>query len=202
MTPEQIKSHAAPKRAFEVAQVGGLSVLLIGPRGSSKTTLREAYPDVLSDERDSCPCGNWHNPGRECRCSARLIYRWYRRIERAAREYDIVLETCPTPARDLLAKPYDTPEDTARWRVARVAAAQGFGVARTSLEMDDLGARVAEMALRRLSLTPGQWERILRVARAIANLDASELLKAKHIAEAVQYRADATIFRPERVGAV
>jgi magnesium chelatase family protein len=56
------------------------------------------------------------------------------------------------------------------------------------------------MALRRLSLTPGQWGHILQVARAIANLDASDILKARHIAEAVQYRADATIFRPERIG--
>ncbi len=194
MTPEQIKSHGVPKRAFEVAQVGGLSVLLIGPRGSSKTTLRQAYPEVPSDERDSCTCGNWHNPGRECRCSARLIYRWYRRLERTARDYDMIVETCPAPARDLLAKSYQ-----AQWRTERLRAAREFGLSHTSLDMDDSGARVAEMALRRLSLTPGQWERILKVARAIANLDASDTLKGKHIAEAVQYRADATIFRPERV---
>jgi predicted ATPase with chaperone activity len=139
MTPEQIKSHCGPKRAFEVAQVGGLSVLLIGPRGSSKTTLRDAYWDVPSDERDSCPCGQYQNPSRLCVCSARLLYRWYRRIERAARDYDIVLETAPVPARDLLAKPYDRLDELARHRTARVVAAQQYGHSHTSLDMDDSG---------------------------------------------------------------
>jgi predicted ATPase with chaperone activity len=55
------------------------------------------------------------------------------------------------------------------------------------------------MAARRLALTAGQYNRILHVARAIANLDVSDVLLARHIAEAVQYRADATIYRVDQV---
>jgi magnesium chelatase family protein len=56
-----------------------------------------------------------------------------------------------------------------------------------------------KMVLRRLSLTYGQHEAVLRIARSIANLGASEHLKAKHVAEAVQYRGDATCFRVDRL---
>ena len=150
MKPYEIRGNATAKRAFEVAQAGGLKVMLIGPRGSSKTTLRAAFPDVASAERDSCPCGHYRDVGRECGCSARLIYRWYRRFEREAAEFDLIIETCMTPAAEILGRLMNSPDDDA-WREKRVAAAVEFGKIHQSLELDDAARRTAAPGSERAS---------------------------------------------------
>jgi magnesium chelatase family protein len=55
--------------------------------------------------------------------------------------------------------------------------------------LDDAGERTLEMAVRRMGLSARAHDRILKVARTIADLDESAAVTAKHLAEAVQYRS-------------
>jgi magnesium chelatase family protein len=53
--------------------------------------------------------------------------------------------------------------------------------------LDDAGERTLEMAVRRMGLSARAHDRVLKVARTIADLDASDRVTAKHLAEATQY---------------
>ena len=55
--------------------------------------------------------------------------------------------------------------------------------------LDDSGERTLEMAVRRMGLSARAHDRILKLARMIADLDKSDAVSAKHLAEAVQYRS-------------
>jgi magnesium chelatase family protein len=55
--------------------------------------------------------------------------------------------------------------------------------------LDDTGERTLEMAMRRMSLSARAHDRILKVARTVADLDRSESVASKHVAEAIQYRS-------------
>jgi magnesium chelatase family protein len=60
---------------------------------------------------------------------------------------------------------------------------------RNQCALDETGERTLEMAMRRMSLSARAHDRILKVARTVADLDDSEAVAAKHIAEAIQYRS-------------
>jgi magnesium chelatase family protein len=60
---------------------------------------------------------------------------------------------------------------------------------RKQCALDATGERTLEMAMRRMSLSARAHDRILKVARTVADLDGSESIVAKHIAEAIQYRS-------------
>lgn len=55
--------------------------------------------------------------------------------------------------------------------------------------LDEAGERTLEMAVRRMGFSARAHDRILKVARTICDLDGSERVSAKHLAEAVQYRS-------------
>ena len=63
------------------------------------------------------------------------------------------------------------------------------GYLQTLCVLDAAGERTLEMAVRRMGLSARAHDRILKVARTIADLDGVDSISAKHLAEAVQYRS-------------
>jgi magnesium chelatase family protein len=60
---------------------------------------------------------------------------------------------------------------------------------RKQCALDESGERTLEMAVRRMGLSARAHDRVLKVARTIADLSQSETVSSKHLAEAVQYRS-------------
>ena len=172
------------KRALEVAMAGDLSVLLIGPRGAGKQMLCAAFGTVDATWMHRCRCGSAAD---RCICTPEDLQRWLRLILARIHHFDIVLSVDPVPYKYVEHHKADI--TYAPLLHKRVAAAKDFRTIdnprRQTLE--HAAQRVEEMAARRLSLPVSTLERVRKVARAIADLDKSLVIQAKHMAEAVQY---------------
>lgn len=148
-----------------------------------------------------CPCGWAGDPNGRCRCSGEAIRRYRGRISGPLLDrIDLHLEVPRVPPREL--RP-DAPkgEDTATVR-ARVERARGLQLARQSCLNAQLGQdgmlawcrlqpddqALLERAVDRLQLSARSMQRILRVARTIADLDGRAEILDAHLAEALGYR--------------
>ena len=147
-----------------------------------------------------CKCGFFADATRECRCTPAQIAQYLGKISGPLLDrIDIHIEVPAVPYKELRGN--DTSEPSAQIR-QRVAAARGVQHARgyynsrmparlirKQCALDDSGERTLEMAVRRMGLSARAHDRVLKVARTIADLGGSETVSAKHVAEAVQYRS-------------
>ena len=148
----------------------------------------------------ACPCGYFSDPSRECRCTGAIIQRYLSKVSGPLLDrIDMHIEVPAVAYKELRGK--DAGAGSAVMRV-RVEAARGIQQSRgfynariPSAELrklcalDDAGERTLEMAVRRMGLSARAHDRILKVARTIADLSGAESIAARHLAEAVQYRS-------------
>ena len=147
-----------------------------------------------------CPCGFFGDATHECRCTPGIIQRYLGKISGPLLDrIDIHIEVPAVPYKELRGN--DTGEKSAdiRLRVERAQAIQRarghynsrmpVRLIRKQCALNDAGERTLEMAVRRMGLSARAHDRILKVARTIADLAQSETVSAKHVAEAVQYRS-------------
>ncbi len=147
-----------------------------------------------------CPCGYSGDPGGRCRCTPDQIARYRARISGPLLDrIDIKLEVPRVEHHELREAASGESSATVR---ARVAAARDCQLARAGKPNAWLGNRETERdcvlgsaehalldrAVERLGLSARAWHRIIRVARTIADLDASAGIGPGHLAEAIQYR--------------
>lgn len=147
-----------------------------------------------------CPCGFYGDSTRECRCTPAIIQRYLGKISGPLLDrIDIHVEVPAVPYKELRGDQRSESSAEIRSRVEAARAVQharGFynsripaRLIRKQCALDAAGERTLEMAVRRMSLSARAHDRLLKVARTIADLDTAEAISAKHIAEAVQYRS-------------
>lgn len=155
---------------------------------------------MLVAAMNPCPCGFHGDSTRECRCSPAMIQRYLGRISGPLLDrIDIHVEVPAVPFKELRtsAPTESTAEIRARVERAReLQRARGFynsrmpsRVIRKQCALDETGERTLELAVRRMGLSARAHDRILKVARTIADLGESATVSSKHVAEAVQYRS-------------
>ena len=147
-----------------------------------------------------CRCGFWGDATRECRCTPGQIQQYLGKISGPLLDrIDIHVEVPAVPYQELRGNSTGecSAEISARVeRARRLQQARGYynsripaRLIRKICALDDAGERTLEMAVRRMGLSARAHDRILKVARTIADLGGLEGVLAKHVAEAVQYRS-------------
>jgi len=183
---------------LETALAQGESVIV---RGQNRTVFPARPLLVLATH--ACPCGFYGDAKRRCTCSAEQIRRHRERVQGPLFErVDMQIVVPPVDVAQLGGKAKGENSETVRNRViasrtiqhARGARQKVGSSPNTALndrdleriaEPDTQGKRTLEQSIERLGLSASLRTKVLRVARTIADLDGSEVVRAPHVAEAV-----------------
>ena len=151
-----------------------------------------------------CRCGWRGHPSGRCNCTDQQVEKYVSRISGPMLDrMDLHVEV-PSVDFDAMRRK-DTPESStvvkARVDSARALQSKRFEGTEVSCNanmtpamvgkycvLDEKGEKILRAAFERMGLTARSHDRILRVARTIADLDGAEQISASHLAEAVQYR--------------
>jgi magnesium chelatase family protein len=161
---------------------------------------------VLVGAMNPCPCGYRGDLVRECRCTPAQVERYRARISGPLRDrIDLVAQTPAVTVGLLEAGPSGEPSGAIRDRVLRARARQEARFEGMSLRVnadlagrellrhcrpDPPGAQILSGGVRRFGLSARAHDRVLKVARTIADLDGAVDISAPHLAESLQYRLD------------
>ena len=209
-TPDDPVVRVRPFRAphhtvSNVAMSGGGSALQPGEMSlaDNGVLFLDELPE-FSPAVNPCKCGWYGHPSGRCRCSPRDVRRYHARVSGPLLDrIDIIVEVPALDFDELTEPSAGESSETIR---ARVNAARAVQRARYG---DDTTATNAHMGPRALAefctlspeceqlmhqafdamaLTARSYDRILRVARTIADLDGAQTIALAHLAEAIQYR--------------
>ena len=152
-----------------------------------------------------CPCGYYNHPTKECTCSPGQVQRYLNKISGPLLDrIDLQIEITPVPFEEISGTAPAEPSAAIRERViaARKIQEERFKnekgiycnaqmtpklIAKYAV-LDETSLAMLKTAMTRFDLSARAYDRILKVARTIADLDKSENIQFRHIAEAIGYR--------------
>ncbi|MDD3693305.1 MAG: YifB family Mg chelatase-like AAA ATPase [Oscillospiraceae bacterium] len=173
----------------------------------SRVSMSLTYPCsfMLVAAMNPCPCGYFGHPTRQCKCTPASQKSYLSRISGPLLDrIDLHIEVPPVEYKQLSS---DKPSESSASMRARVNAARarqlarykGKGVSgnahippgmlREICSMTNAASSMLQSVFDRMGLSARAYDRLLKVARTIADLDGSDIIDTPHIAEAVQYRS-------------
>lgn len=173
----------------------------------SRATTSITYPSsfMLVAAMNPCPCGYHGDPKHECNCTHQQIVRYRSKISGPLLDrIDIHVEVPAVPYRDLMGKVPAEPSAHIRKRVSASRKIQSRRFAKTQIycnaqmgsrhikkycDIDDASEKLLETAVDKLGLSARAYNRVLKIARTIADLDGDLDIRVNHISEAIQYRS-------------
>jgi magnesium chelatase family protein len=172
-------------------------------RALNSTTFPARF--ILVAAMNPCPCGYLGDAKHACKCNPMQIERYMARISGPLLDrIDLHIEVPAVPYQELAARQDGTSSARMREQVLRARAVQArrFGGDGQRLNsrmssrqlrryciLDTEGQRLLQTAMEELGLSARAHDRILRVARTIADLDDSETIRPGHLTEAIAYRS-------------
>lgn len=172
----------------------------------AKYTIEYPANFMLIASMNPCPCGYYNHPSRECTCSRFAVHNYLNRISGPLLDrIDLHIEVVPVPIEEISSKREGESSEVIRARViaARKIQSERFadieGVHTNSMmnsamirRFCPLSPEVAALlnrAIDKLNLSTRAYDRIIKVARTIADLEGKSDITPTHIAEAINYRS-------------
>ncbi len=161
---------------------------------------------TLVASMNPCPCGYYNHPDKECSCAPGAVHRYMNRISGPLLDrIDLHVEVTPVSIAEMASAEPGEPSAAVRERVVRARKVQeerfrgvegvhtnammNPKMLRACCRLDAASAALLERAMERLNLSARAYDRILKVARTIADLAGAADIGAAHIAEAINYRS-------------
>lgn len=172
----------------------------------AKMTIDYPASFMLIAAMNPCPCGYYNHPTIECTCPAGAVKRYLNKVSGPLMDrIDIHIEVTPVPVSQLNQEGRAESSAAIRERVVAARAIQtarfmghpgvhcnaqmGSKLTREHCQLTDECRQIMEMAMNRLGLSARAYDRILRVSRTIADLEASPAISPDHLREAITYRS-------------
>jgi len=172
----------------------------------SKFSIEYPASFMLIASMNPCPCGFYNHPEKDCLCSPGAVQKYLNQVSGPLLDrIDIHIEVTPVGFDQLSDKRTTEPSSVIRNRVMKARDIQGkryedkkeihcnaqmdTQLIKQLCQIDEAGTQLMKTAMSRLKLSARAYDRILKVARTIADLDNSENVRTEHLAEAIQYRS-------------